>query len=492
MIYKTEPWEHQKKAVEYALSNRSALWHMGMGTGKTKCILDLIATAGLKRTLIVCPTAVLHVWPVQAKRHMAVPHELTILDNGLSILDRSTELCAALNRVSADRALLVCVNYEAAWREPLASAIMKIDWDLLVMDESHRVKAHDSKCSRFCARIRAHRRLALTGTPMPHSPLDLFGQYRALDPTIFGQSWTRFRWNYAEMGGPKGQWVNGYRNLDDLKQRMDKIRYEVKRDVLNLPPIVESDVPVILDNDESHHYGQMENLFITEVRGNVITASNALVKLLRLQQITSGYLPAPAAKVALDSVSVSLGGGATQIGSSKRKVLAELLEDIGDDPCVVFCRFSHDIEVIREVAAAAGRRAGEVSGSRKDLADWDAGKLDTLAVQMQAGAEGIDLTRANYVIWYSLGFSRGQYDQANARCHRPGQNRTVFVYRLLAEQTVDERVAAALDKKAKVISQALYGESEDITRDLLEEYGNGHGKGNEVPGTVRQTQGARR
>jgi SNF2 family DNA or RNA helicase len=491
IIAKTQPWDHQTKAIEYALSNRSALWHMGMGTGKSKCVLDLVATAGLGKILVICPTAVLHVWPVQFQKHWAgAASELLILSNKDSIMERSSALLGSLKRCTPNKPLFAVVNYEAAWREPLAKCVMDQDWDLLVLDESHRIKAHDSKCSKFCARIRAHRKLALTGTPMPHSPLDIFGQYRTLNPDIFGKSWTSFRWKYADMGGPKMQWVKGYRNLDDLKKHMDLIRFEVKRDVLNLPPVIENDLPVQLGSAEQKHYDQMENLFVTEVKGNMITASNAMVKLLRLQQITSGFLPSPTEKVELTpGVAVHLGGKAEQIGTAKRQALTELLEDIGPEPVVVFARFSHDIAIIKDVAKAAGRTPGEVSGQHKDLADWDAGELDTLAVQMQAGSEGIDLTRARYVIWYSLGFSRGQYDQANARCHRPGQTQTVFVYRLLAEGTVDEKVAKALDKKAKVISEALYGEGTDITGDLIKEYGNGHEQGNKVSGSIRKEEG---
>ena len=436
---RTKPWGHQRGAIAYCLSTDAALLHMHMGTGKTKVALDTIHLQGHKRSLVLCPKSVIRVWGKEFGKHGWHDAQVVELHKG-STAKRAQLMAERLKRSPKEQSIFA-LNYEAAWRGELAKAILGTEWDCLIMDESSKIKAPGGKASRFCARIKAGQKLALTGTPMPHSPLDIYAQYRALDPGIFGLSFTKFRGDYAIVGGYQNHQVLAFRNEADLRARMDTIRYEVKADALDLPPLTTVDVPVTLERKASRVYQQMEQHFIVEVKSGVVTAANALVKLLRLQQITSGYLPAE------DDVE--------HLGDEKAEVLAELLEEAGHEPVVVFCRFKEDLKRIRKVAEELGRRPGEISGSCNDIEAWDDCEVNTLAVQLQAGGMGIDLSRAHYGIYYSLGFSLGMYDQTIARLHRPGQRNPVTVYRLLADGSVDEKIAAALDKKRDVIEAIL-------------------------------------
>ena len=436
--YKTQPWEHQVAPIAFTATSDIGLLHMHMGTGKTKVVFDTIAICKLKRILVLCPKAVIPTWKSEEEKHGDI--KVHTLNTG------STAKRAKM--IGPDG--LYALNYEAAWQGDLAKAILAIDWDMVVFDESHRIKSHTGKASKFCARIKAAKRFALTGTPMPHSPLDIFGQYRALDPGIFGDSWTKFQTHYAQLGGyavnGRAVQVIGYRNEEELKRRMDKIRIEVRKDALTLPPLQIIDFPVTLAGAARWHYDTMENLFIAEIESGVVTASNALSKLLRLQQITSGFLP--------------LEGHVEAIGEHKAEALETLLEDMGDEPCVVFCRFRHDLDVIRDTAKKTKRKYSELSGRHNDLETWRSG---VIGVQIQAGAEGVDLTRARYAIYYSLGYSLGQYEQSIARLHRPGQEHPVTIYRLLCQKSVDEKVAKALEKRKCAI------------QDIMNMYGGDHG-----------------
>jgi SNF2 family DNA or RNA helicase len=138
-----------------------------------------------------------------------------------------------------------------------------------------------------------------------------------------------------------------------------------------------------------------------------------------------------------------------------------VLEDIGrDDRAVVFCRFHHDLDTARRVAedldrGGLHRTCGEISGRLNEYAEWKAGQFSTLAVQLQAGGLGIDLSKANYAVFYTLSFSLGNYLQAIARLHRPGQEKSVVVYRLLARGTVDQKIIHALDRREDVIRSIL-------------------------------------
>ena len=438
----TQPWTHQVRGTRFATMMDSCLLHCWMGTGKTKITLDAIRTLGHKRTLVICPSCVVPVWETQADTHAPGIFSVLALGKGKSTVKRTDVLSLALRHEAGP--LIVVVNYEAAWQKSLGKGIAKTEWDCIVLDESHRVKAPGSKCSRFVAKLKAKHKLCLTGTPMPHSPLDIYGQYRFLDPGIFGTRFTAFRARYAIMGGFENRVVVGYQNQDDFRMRLDKLRLHVTADVLDLPPIQTIDRRCPLEPAARKLYDQLERELIAELGEGVITAANALVKLLRLQQICGGAVPAD------DEDKL------TEVSTAKRNLLAEMLEDLQGERVVVFARFRYDLGAARAEAERLGYRVGEISGSANDYKQWcESDELDLLVVQTQAGGLGIDLTAARVAIFYSLGFSLGDYQQAIARVHRPGQTRPTVIYRLLAVNTVDVRIVQALRKRENVIESIL-------------------------------------
>ena len=442
--WKTTLRRHQVGAERFAFYTDAGLLDCHMGAGKTKVVLDIIYLRNHQRALVVCPHGVIPVWKHEEGKHSPVP--LRVLTLTGSVAKRAKALSGELRH--KHRPLMVVVNYEAVWREPLASVVLDSNWDLVVFDESHRIKAPGGKASRFCARIPASHRLALTGTPMAHSPLDLYAQYRALDPGIFGGSFQTFRDFYAVMGGFEGRQVVDYRNLDVLRERMDTIRWEVKEDALDLPPVQIIQRKCDLEPKAWQIYNSMQNDFEVEVKDGTVTASIALVKLLRLQQITSGHLK------------IEETGEIVSVSRAKEALFRELIEDMGAAPLVVFCRFLNDLKQARHLLEAVrgqAHRIGEISGSYKDYDRWQNGSIDAVVVQCQAGSLGIDLSRARYGIFFSLGFSLGQYEQMVARLHRPGQKGATVFYQLIARDTVDEKVVEALAARREVVQYILEG-----------------------------------
>jgi len=148
-----------------------------------------------------------------------------------------------------------------------------------------------------------------------------------------------------------------------------------------------------------------------------------------------------------------------EVGTEKRSLLADTIEDVpSSEKVVVFCRFTHDLDSVRHVAHAQGRTYGELSGRRRDGLTEDATmnpEVDVIGVQIQSGGVGIDLTAARYCVFYSVGFSLGDYDQALRRVHRPGQERPVTYYHLTCEDTIDELVYDALEKRKDLVEYVL-------------------------------------
>ncbi len=444
-------------------------------THNTRVAIDHMEELEARRTLVLAPLSVVdHVWPREIRTH---GRRLTTI---ISLGDKFPNVRAKLKQAAEGLALatarkgpaVVIVNYESACREPLAEWLKSIHWDLFVMDEAHRLKSPSGQISRFASQVadRSARRLALTGTPMPHSPLDIYAQYRAIDKRVYGVNYGAFKTRYAEfetVGKPittvdehgneetrLPQAVSGYQNLDELNRKFYSLAFRVTAaETLDLPGAIETYTHVELGKKARRLYDQMAASFIAELEtGEKITAANALARLVRFQQLTSGFAATPEGKI-------------IEVDEAKAKALADILEDLPRrEPVVIFVRFQNDLDAIARIAGKMKRPHYEISGRVKNLEEWnDHGGV--LAVQIQAGGLGLDLTASRYCVYYSLGFSLGDYLQSIARLHRPGQTSMVDYIHLVAAASIDEIIVGALANKEDVVNRIL--ETKDLTNGSL-------------------------
>ena len=210
-----------------------------MGCGKT---LTAIAVAGtayqlgkIRKVLIVAPTSVCSVWPKEFDEYADFKYNVQVL-----LGDKQKRL-AALRSLDAFpfRALLVAViNYESVWRDGLIEAFEAWAPDMIIADESQRIKDGQSRQSKGMHRLGdiAKYKLILSGTPIQNNAADLYSQYRFLDPSVFGQSFYAFRARYCIMGGFDRRQIIGYKNMDELIKKEHSIAYRVTKDeALDLP-----------------------------------------------------------------------------------------------------------------------------------------------------------------------------------------------------------------------------------------------------------------
>jgi SNF2 family DNA or RNA helicase len=455
---RSDLWSHQRRAVELATPHYSYMLAMDMGTGKSITALALSRVWDARRILIACPNSVVGVWPREITKHISATVRVARCQGAvspktgklrtLSVADKAKIARNAMDISRVDGTpCFVVVNHESVWREPFASLVRRGDFDMVILDESHRAKSPSGKFSRFLAGLTHVRyRLALTGTPMPRSQLDAFAQYRFLDARIFGKSVVSFRRKYAIMGGYQNHQIVGWRNMEDFTQKFGSIAYQVKKeDCLDLPPTTDSVRLVELEDDARKTYEDLRKKFMAVVGEGVLTVPNALVHLLRLQQVASGVMP-------LDD------GKTVPVSSAKRVALEHFLGDLPEDePVVVFARFRSDLDQIERAAYATGRVYSELSGRRKDLtrdATMPEG-VNVLGAQLQSGGVGIDLTRACHAVYFSHGWNLGDLLQSRARLDRPGQTRPVTYTHLLARGTVDEGAYAALQAREEMVEAVL-------------------------------------
>jgi SNF2 family DNA or RNA helicase len=237
-----------------------------------------------------------------------------------------------------------------------------------------------------------------------------------------------------------GQFIN----LDEFNEKFYSIAIYVPKSVLSLPEFVHMDpVPVSISPAARKIYDGIDTDYYARVESGEITVANALVEALRLQQATSGYV-------------MTDDGELVDIGREKIEALAELLDSI-DTPVCVFCRFTEDLQRVAALCEETGRVYGEVSGRRDDLtedSEYPEG-VDVLGVQIAAGGVGVDLTRSQDAIYYSVSFSMGDYEQSLDRLHRPGQRNNVSYHYLMVEDSIDEAVIGALRARKSMVDAVL-------------------------------------
>lgn len=448
------------------LSAGAAALLMEMGTGKT---LVTIAVAGrmaldgrIRRMLIVAPASVCGVWEAEFFRAADFTYRLELL------LGDSAKRKAALRRLEADDtpALVVAViNYESTWR--LLPELRAFGADLVVCDESQRIKNHAAKQSKAMHTLGAQApyRMILTGTPIQKDPRDIWSQFRFLEPGVFPTNYYAFQARYALMGGFQGKQYLRQQNSDELARKIHAISYRVrKEDCLDLPEKVFEDRPVTLEPEALRLYRRLQKEAVAELEsGGEVTAQHVLTKLLRLQQMVGGF-------VRQDD------GCLVRVSDAKLAAARDLMETLCLDEgkkLVILCRFRAEVDALEEAARKMDLGLVRIDGSVKP-ADRTAlvGRFQTdggcplfLGI-LDACAEGLTLTAAQTILYYSLTFNYAKYDQSLARIHRIGQRGSCLYIHLVAPGTVDAKILAALKNKESLASSIV-----DNWRTLLADYG---------------------
>lgn len=460
-LMKTEPWEHQLKALCYLYKRDKAALYTKPGSGKTKIMIDLIVNRGFKRVLVVAPKKACDVWVKQIQIHSDMGFESIIPLHKLSWKGKRNEIQLAMAQPKSKTLVFIC-NYDSVWRKPLDKSLYykKLGIDCVMCDESHRIKSPGSRCSRFLAKLgkRVPHRYLLTGTPLTENPMDVYAQYKFLDPEIFGTNYTEFRQTYenvdvyrsAKIGHTVLDQKTPYKNLDLLREKMFSCAFYMKP-TIKLPKRKRVVVEIPMDRKAEDIYEALCEEGAIEFEEGFMTADNVLSAIVRKQQVTSGYLP-----LEYDDESEEL----VRISTFRRTALLKFVQGLPkDEPIVIFAKFRKDLYSIRKVAERLGCGYSEVSGSEDTLSDWQNGKTRIVGVQYTSGSESIDLTRAYITIFYTLDHSLGKYNQAVKRTHRPGQTRPCIFYHFVAtsskRKTIDEQIFYAWKKKKDIIDVVM-------------------------------------
>ncbi|HUQ08408.1 MAG TPA: DEAD/DEAH box helicase [Kofleriaceae bacterium] len=422
---------YQKAGVDWLAFARDA--GMGcvladdMGLGKT--LQALCTVRG--RTLVVCPTSVAPNWVAETKRFRP---------------DLSVALYHGSRRTLDASADLTITTYPLLRND--IDRLAEVPWDVVILDEAQAIKNPDSQIARAAYRLRGGWRVSMSGTPVENRLDELWSQLHFTNPGLMGGRVDfRTRWAEPIEGGDRTA-------AERLRARIRPfVLRRLKKDVApELPPRTESVLWVELDETERAAYDairaatQAEVVQMLEKGGSIMAALEALLR-LRQAACHRGLLP-----------------GQTAASSTKVDTLIESLTEAADEghKALVFSQWTSLLDRVEPALDAAGLKYTRLDGSTRDRAGVVAEFQDpdgppVMLVSLKAGGTGLNLTAADHVFLLDPWWNPAVEDQAADRAHRIGQDKPVMIYRVVARDTVEERVLALQEHKRKIAAAALDG-----------------------------------
>lgn len=437
-----------------------------MGVGKTKQVIDaaqvLYEKGEINKVVVVAPVAVRSVWFDPELGELK-----KWLYNSSRVIEYHKKVRAWDTNGTKSGLFWMITNYDWIRNDRLGPLLDSCDEKtLLVLDESSAVKSWTAKQTQACLKLRkaCGRVILLNGTPIAHSPNDMFAQGEILDSRILGcdGNYYRFRSRYAVMGGFRKKKIVDWVNLEDLQRRfapyvLRRLKDECLDLPAKLPPVA---LTVELTKSSWARYKEMRDDMVAWLEGEPSMAPQAVVKAIRLAQLTSGFL-----------------GGfndwdeAREVSTEKLDLFLSWLKDRREeDPNVkllVWCRFRAELKRLYERLDAEDEyHMGRITGSQKptdreyaiSLLDPRTTPNDKPVIVVgspQAGGMGLNLASAHNVFYCSNDYNLKTRVQSEDRVHRPGQTHPVSYFDAMAvgpdgQKTIDHIILKSIRTKQAV------------------------------------------
>ncbi len=435
------PHEYQQRCIKKICDIKKLGLFLDMGLGKTITTLTAIKELKyyrfqVKKVLVIAPKKVAEgTWSKEKDKW-----EHTKLLRISSVLGNLKNRIKALN-TPAD---VYIINREnVCWLVDY----YKNEWpfDMVVVDESSSFKSHKAKRFKSLASVsnKIDRMVLLTGTPSPNGLADLWSQIYLIDGgERLGKRYTQFRERYFDPGDRGNNVIYNYRakpgSEGSILSKISDICVSMKaEDYLQLPDIVEHEIPVVLDTKALKAYRELEKKMILELPDDEISVTSAAALSNKLLQLANGA-------VYDDEHNVH------EVHRCKIDAFLEYIDSLQGKPSLVFYNYQHDRKRILESLSTSHLRVRELKTAEDEDA-WNNHEVDVLLAHPASSAYGLNLQEGgNHVIWFGLTWNYELYVQAVKRLHRQGQKNKVIVSHLVCSGTRDEDVMEALKRKGDV------------------------------------------
>ena len=437
------PHDYQRYATDFILAHPEAAILLDMGLGKSVISLTAIWELCLNRfeigrVLVIAPLRVARdTWPAEIQKwdHL----------RGLTysvVVGTEKERRAALMRSAS----VFIINREnIQWL--VEDSGIPFTFDMIVIDELSSFKSWQAKRFKSLLKVRSDvkRIVGLTGTPSSNGLMDLWAEFRILDlGKRLGRFITHYRDAFFLPDKRNQQQVFTYKPRpgaeEEIYRRISDMTISMRAtDHLKMPERVENRVVVRMDDREREIYDRMKADLIVQIKGQEIDAVNAASLSGKLCQMANG-------------ASYTEDHSVVQIHDQKLDALEDLIEGANGKPLLVAYWFKHDLARIQKRFP----QAREIRTS-KDITDWNAGDIPVALIHPASAGHGLNLQAGgNTLVWFGLTWSLELYQQTNARLWRQGQTAgTVIIHHIITEDTIDERIMDALERKDKTQSALI-------------------------------------
>ena len=450
----SDPLEHQPAGLAWLIQEPKFLLAWDMGLGKTLIgiarIMRILRNAEIgerQKILVICPKPMLDVWEESFRQFAR--QSVFVFDSD-----------SAKKSSSAERNRRVVVtNYDMVWRQ--LSTLRDMGISTILADEVHRLKDSATKTAKAAAILGmgCRHRWGFSGTPFPNGPMDVHGVMTFIDPGCLGVvGKTIFKTRYCVTSDHVPGKVVAVRNAEELQQRIATRSSTCRKEqvLTHLPPKTFSQRACDLSASQSRIYRELREDSIARLGdlqdAGELTVQNVLSESLRLLQVVGGFVP-------------NDDGEVQEIGSTKMSLLEDLLEDLGTQPAVIWTAFAAEAVAIQKmIGEQAVLHFGQLhKGLKQEAKDgFKSGRYRYLVSTSASLKEGVTLVKSGprpvaNAIYYSRNYALLDWLQSRDRIHRIGQEEQVTIYTLLARNTVDMKIDAALNAKANLQNMLLDG-----------------------------------
>lgn len=400
-----ELYPHQIEALkEVEDKNRCAIYY-DMGLGKTYIGSEKMKQLGARVNLVICQKSKIQDW---------VDHFEKYYKDDYAVLDLTYKSDFEKFKIwDANYCPYVSIiNYDLVFRRP---ELLKLSDFTLMLDESSLITNRTAKRSKFILKMNPTNVILLSGTPTAGKYEKLWSQLKLLgwniDEDAFWKSYVDYEW--VDQNGFWDKKVKGYKNVDHLKKRLSKFGAIFKKteEVLTLPDQIEQMIYV----EPSKEYKKFRKNHYLEIDGKELIGDNPLTKILYERQLCGQY------------------------SEAKLEAFKDLVEST-EDRLIVFYNFNDELFKMLRICDECGKLASVVNGKMRALMQYEVNDNSVTFVQYQAGAYGLNLQKANKIIYFSLPLGIGSCDlweQSKKRIHRIGQDKTCFYYYLLVKDSIE-------------------------------------------------------
>ncbi|MDU1584862.1 MAG: DEAD/DEAH box helicase [Clostridium sp.] len=404
---------HQERSIAATKDFNRCAYYLDMGLGKTFVGSEKLKELNANINLIICQKSKLQDWCEHFKTYY--PQYNTI------IYSKSME--------SIPTNSVIIINYDLVWRRP---ELLELKDFTLMLDESSCIKNEKSNRTKFILKLKPSNVILLSGTPTGGKYEELYSQCKLLGWKINKKAFwdTYIVTRKMDINGFSIPIVVGYKNVDRLKAKLREYGavFMKTEEVLDLPEQLDNVIKV----ESTKEYKKFVKNRLIEIDGKELVGDTSLTKLLYQRQLASQY------------------------NSNKTTMLKDLLEST-NDRVIIFYNFNEELEKIEDMCIRMERPVSVVNGQRKDLKCYEKDQDSVTLIQYQAGAMGLNLQKANKIIYFSLPLSSELFEQSKKRIHRIGQKNSCFYYYLITERSIEEKIYEVL------------GERRDFTNKLFEE-----------------------